>query len=55
MAGRAGVTKDIEPGSKIFGFPAVSKREFLKQSLTYKKVEKLEQEIAELKKTLSES
>ena len=55
MAGRAGVTKDIEPGSKIFGFPAVPKREFIRQSLTYKKVEKLEQELAELKKRLSDS
>ena len=54
MAGRAGVTKDIEPGSKIFGFPAVPKREFIKQGLTYKKVERLENELAELKKQLEE-
>jgi UDP-3-O-[3-hydroxymyristoyl] glucosamine N-acyltransferase len=54
MAGRAGVTKDIEPGSKIFGFPAVPKREFIKQNLTYKKVERLENELKEMKKMIEE-
>ncbi len=54
MAGRAGVTKDIADGSKVFGFPAVNKREFIKQGLTYKKVERLENELSELKKQIAE-
>jgi UDP-3-O-[3-hydroxymyristoyl] glucosamine N-acyltransferase len=54
MAGRAGVTKDIADGSKVFGFPAVSKREFIKQGLAYKKVERLENDLAELKKQINE-
>ncbi len=54
MAGRIGVTKDIPAGEKVFGFPAVSKKEFVMQSVRLKKVDKLEQEINELKKALKE-
>jgi UDP-3-O-[3-hydroxymyristoyl] glucosamine N-acyltransferase len=49
MMGRAGVTKDIEPGQMIFGFPAVPKREFIKQNLRIKKIERLEKDLKELK------
>lgn len=54
MAGRAGVTKDIAPGQKVFGFPAVSKREFVMQSLRIKKIERMENELKEMKKQIEE-
>ncbi|MCM8534682.1 MAG: UDP-3-O-(3-hydroxymyristoyl)glucosamine N-acyltransferase [Lentisphaeraceae bacterium] len=54
MMGRAGVTKDISPGQTIFGFPAVPKKQYIKQNLRIKKIERLEKELAEIKKQLSE-
>ena len=54
MAGRAGVTKDIAPGQKVFGFPAVSKKEFVMQNLRIKKIERMEKELKELKKQIEE-
>lgn len=54
MAGRAGVTKDIEAGQKVFGFPAVSKKEFVMQNLRIKKIERMEKELKELKKQIEE-
>jgi len=54
MAGRAGVTKDIPAGSKVFGFPAVSKKEFVMQNLRIKKIERMEKELKEMKKLIQE-
>lgn len=54
MAGRIGVTKDIPAGQKVFGFPAVSKKEYVMQGLRMKKVDRLEKELAELKKVIKE-
>lgn len=53
LAARSVAIRDVDPGAKIFGFPGVSKKEFVKQGLTYKKVERLERELAELKKVIT--
>ena len=52
IMGRAGITKDIPAGQTIFGFPAVPKKEFIKQNLRIKKVERLEKELADIKEKL---
>ena len=52
IMGRAGITKDIPAGQTIFGFPAVPKKEFIKQNLRLKKVERLEKELANIKEQL---
>ena len=53
MMGRAGVTKDIPDGQTIFGFPAVPKKEFIKQNLKLKKIDKLEKLLKELKSEIN--
>ena len=53
MMGRAGVTKDIPAGQTIFGFPAVPKKEFIKQNLRLKKIDKLEQQLKELRSEIN--
>ena len=50
----AGVIKDIPAGQQVYGFPAVSKREFVRQSLRIKKIERFEKELAELKNQIEE-
>lgn len=52
--GQAGVIKDVGPGELLFGTPAIPRKEFAKQSLSIKKVAKLEEELKRLKGMIAE-
>jgi UDP-3-O-[3-hydroxymyristoyl] glucosamine N-acyltransferase len=54
MMGRAGVTKDIEDGETVFGFPAAKKKDFVRQNLRIKKIDRFEKELSELKAKIKE-
>ena len=50
---QAGISKDTAPGAVLMGTPAVDRREFVKERLLIKKIEKLQQELRELKSKLN--
>jgi len=54
LTSRSGVTKDVDAGQQIYGFPGQSKREYVRQNLRIKKIDRFEQELKELKKQLAE-
>ncbi len=53
-SGKAGVTKSIPDGKKVYGFPAVSKRDWIGSLRAAKKVEALSAEIERMKVRLDE-
>ncbi|NQZ60478.1 MAG: UDP-3-O-(3-hydroxymyristoyl)glucosamine N-acyltransferase, partial [Lentisphaeraceae bacterium] len=54
ITARAGAMKDIPAGQQVYGFPAIPKREFARQSLRIKKIERFEKELAVLKNQIEE-
>ena len=60
-AGQSGLTKSVEPGEFMTGYPAIPNREWRKASVIFrqlpalkKRIEELEQRIAELQEKLAE-
>ena len=60
-AGQSGLTKSVEPGAFMTGYPAIPNREWRKASVIFrqlpalkKRIEELEQRIAELQEKLAE-
>ena len=51
---QAGVTKDVPPGARVVGAPAVSEREFVRNLFNVHRVDKLAATVRELQKKLAE-
>ncbi|MEI8078373.1 MAG: UDP-3-O-(3-hydroxymyristoyl)glucosamine N-acyltransferase, partial [bacterium] len=51
---QAGVTKDVPPGARVVGAPAVSEREFVRNLFNVHRVDKLAATVRELQKKVAE-
>ncbi len=50
VLGQAGVNKDLPPGAKVVGSPAVGERDFVREKMNLARIDKLRRELRELKK-----
>lgn len=51
---QSGISTDLPPKSVVLGSPAVPRKDFVRREFQISKIEKLEQELAEIKRLLSE-
>ena len=53
IGAQSGLNKDIAPGSRIMGYPAVDIKDFARQTVNVKNLGKLYDEVSRIKKELN--
>lgn len=55
IGAQSGIPKDVKPGSRIMGYPAVDYSEFARQTINVKNLSKLYAKVSELERRLNQS
>ncbi len=53
-AARAGILKDVEPGSTVSGTPAISHKLYIKAAVIYSRLPEMYQTLKQLQKTIAD-